>query len=103
MISRYEKVNFVDFQEMTVPNSQSLILEMHQKNFFQSRARLHFWPVDYVLWIFKACYAYEKCSLDSKECFGSNHRIIRHVEMISGQERVNFVDFQKMTLQKVTA
>ena len=62
--------------------------------------RLHFWPVDYVLWIFKACYAYEKCSLESKECFGSNYRIIRHVEMISRQERVTFVDIQEMTLPK---
>ena len=41
-------------------------------------------------------YVYEKCSLDSKESFGSNHRIIRHVKMISRQERVNFVDFQEI-------
>ena len=73
---------------------------MLQKSFFQSRARLHFWPVDYVLWIFKACYAYEKCFLESNECFDTNYRIIRHVEMISRQERVTFVDFQEMTLPK---
>ena len=92
-------MTFVDIQEMTLTKGQNLILET-QKSFFQICMRLRFWPVDYVLWILKACYAYEKCCLESKESFGINYVIIRHVEMISRQERVTFVDIQEMTLPK---
>ena len=98
-ISLQERVIFVDFQEMTLFESQNPILDV-QKSFFQGRMRLRFWPADYVLWILKACYAYEKCCLESKESFGINYVIIRHVEMISRQERVIFVDFQEMTPRK---
>ena len=62
--------------------------------------RLRFWPADYVLWILKECYVYEKYFLESKESFDIIFRIIRHVEMISRQERVTFVDIQEMTLPK---
>ena len=44
-------------------------------------------------------YAYEKCSLESKEQFGINLSITRHVLMATWQERVIFVDFQKLKLQ----
>ena len=37
MISRQERVNFVDFQEMTLPKSQSLILDAPKKLFSKSR------------------------------------------------------------------
>ena len=90
-------MKFIDFQEMTLAKSQNMILDV-QKSFFQSCMRLRFWPVDCVLWLLRACYVYEKCCLESKEFFDINYMIIRHVEMISKQERVNFVDFQEMTL-----
>ena len=99
MISRQERVIFVDFQEIILFDSQNLILNV-QKSFFQGCMRFRFCTVDYVVWIWKACYAYKKCCLESKESFGINYVIIRHVEMISRQERVIFVDFQEMTPRK---
>ena len=90
MILRQERVTFVDIQEMTLLKSQSLILDA-PKIFLKSCMRLRFWPVDYVLWIFKACYACNTRSIESKKNSVIHYMTIRHVDMISRQERVNSV------------
>ena len=46
--------------------------------------------------IFHRFYAYEKQSLGSKESLSTNKTIIRHVEMITRQERAIFVGFKEI-------
>ena len=92
--SREEKVTFVDFQKLTLQKSQNRILSV-QKSFFEKHMGLQFWLVQYFLWIFKACYAYEKHFSRSKESFDIIFGITRHIPVDSREERVSFVDFSK--------
>ena len=71
-----------------------------KKGFSQRRVMLHFCPVKYFLCIFKTCYACKKHCLRSKESFGIICGTTRHIQVDSRQEKVNFVDFWKMTLHQ---
>ena len=70
-----------------------------KKSFFPSLARVGFWLVAYVLYIFQARYAYKKCLLESEETFDTIWNIIRHEEVATSQEKEIFVDFKKMILR----
>ena len=70
-----------------------------QKRFFHTSTRFHFWPVECVLGIFQAWYAYVKLSLESKETFHITCSIIRRVKMIWRPLRAIFVDFKKIILR----
>ena len=80
--------------EITLQKSQNPIWSV-KKRFFWKRVKLHFLPVEYFLWIFKACYAYEKHSSRSKESFDIICETTRHKQVDSREERVSFVDFSK--------
>ena len=73
-------------------NTQNMILALLECEFF---------PREYFLWIFKACYAYEKHCLMSKESFHIIFGTTRHLQVDSREERINFVDFSKSHSRRV--
>ena len=89
----------VDFSKNHTPEKPKSNLGV-KKSFFQKRVRLHFLPVKYFLCIFKASYAYEKHRLESKESFDIICGTTRRIQVDSREEKVNFVDFSKMTLHQ---
>ena len=86
--------DFLRFKEMISWQIQESISAV-RKNFFQTSTRLLFWRVEFFLCIFYEYYAYEKQSLGSKESLRTNKTIIRHVKMITRQERAIFVGFKE--------
>ena len=100
MITRQERAIFVGFKEIISWQSQESISSV-KKLLFQTSTGLLFWPVEFFQRIFHTCYAYEKQSWGSKESLGTNKTIIRHVEMITRQERAIFVGFKEMRQWKM--
>ena len=76
-------------------NSPNRLLK---KAFFQNLTSFRFCVVDYVLWISKACYTYEKCLLGSNLSSDIFETIIRHTKISRWQEKAMFVDFKKTIL-----
>ena len=52
-------------------------------------------PVEFFLRLFCGFYTCVKCSLESKQTFGTFYNITRHVEMILRQEKAIFVGFKE--------
>ena len=65
-------------------------------HFLRSRRGSFFWLVDCVLSMFSICYAYEKCSLESKLTFRRTYSIIRYLQSVTWQEKAFFVHFKEM-------
>ena len=99
IIIRQEKVIFVDFKKM-IHRKKPRVNSAVKRSFFKTQTRLLFWLVKFFLRIFYASYAYVKCLLESEVTFGINQSSTRHLEIIIRQERVIFVDFEKMIPRK---
>ena len=70
-----------------------------KKSFFQQSTRLAFWLSKFFLRIFKAHYACDKYTLDSRLSFDITFSIARHLEMILRNLRAFFVHVEKIILR----
>ena len=67
-----------------------------KKRIFRKAVTTLWVPVDCVLSILKAYFAYEKCSLDIEDSNDMKKSEIRRVNRIICKEKLIFIDFQKM-------